>query len=71
MNLSGFDSFYFSLVTVTTLGYGDIHPAAESIWTKVMVSMELLIGVTFIILIIGAIVSIITELYGGRKLGDK
>ncbi|MDD3626563.1 MAG: potassium channel family protein, partial [bacterium] len=36
------NSFYFSIVTFTTLGFGDIHP--ESILVKILASTEALIG---------------------------
>ncbi len=71
VNLSGFDSFYFSIVTITTLGYGDIHPAIETIWPKILITIELLIGLTFIILIIAAVVEKITKFYGSEKLRKK
>ena len=40
---SGFvDAFYLSLVTLTTLGYGDITPTSG--WLKVLVPLEALVG---------------------------
>lgn len=43
-----FDSLYFSVITMTTLGYGEIHP--ESNVAKLFVSIQSLIG----ILLLGA-----------------
>lgn len=46
-----FDSLYFSVVTITTLGYGEIHP---TIWTtKLLVMYQALLGITMIVLVIG------------------
>jgi voltage-gated potassium channel Kch len=40
---SGFvDALYLSLVTLTTLGYGDITPASE--WLRVLVPLEAMVG---------------------------
>ena len=41
-----FDRFYFSVVTGTTLGYGDIYP--DSKLSKLLVMIELLISVTIV-----------------------
>ena len=45
------DSFYFTVVTLTTVGYGDIHPATTS--GRVFTMFYLLIGV-------GVLVSFVT-----------
>ena len=49
MNLT--DSIYFSIVTFTTLGYGDIHPGEGYI--KIACSIEALCGAIGIGLLIG------------------
>lgn len=41
------DFVYFSIVTITTLGYGDIHPV--SLTAKLIVTVEVIIGVFLII----------------------
>ena len=40
------DSMYFSTVTITTLGYGDIVP--ENVPAKVLVSFEAILGIVLI-----------------------
>jgi len=39
------DAFYFSIVTWTTLGYGDMHPTQE---TRLIAAMEGLLGYLYI-----------------------
>ncbi|WP_219079322.1 potassium channel family protein [Vibrio parahaemolyticus] len=49
------DSIYFSIVTITTLGYGDILPVH---WlSKILVIVEVLMGVMFLAVMIGLIIS--------------
>jgi len=40
------DSIYFSLVTATTVGYGDIHPISAS--AKIMVMFEIVIALMYV-----------------------
>lgn len=51
-----FDPIYFSTVTITTLGFGDISPSSDL--CKVLVSSEALIGVLLISVIIGFSISV-------------
>lgn len=44
LTLPRVDAVYFSFVTIATLGYGDIHPAVESLMPKLLVICELLVG---------------------------
>lgn len=44
------DSIYFSMVTITTLGYGDFRPATGM--GRVFVFFEVLIGVVYVLLVI-------------------
>jgi hypothetical protein len=44
MTLPRVDAVYFSFVTIATLGYGDIHPSAESLLPKLLIISELLVG---------------------------
>ena len=47
------DALYFSIVTITTLGFGDIFPSGPA--GKVLVCMEAILGVVFIGLFLNAI----------------
>ena len=42
------DSIYYSAVTITTLGYGDVSPVSP--WGRVMVIYELVCGIALFIL---------------------
>ena len=47
--------FYFSLVTITTLGYGDILPLSNA--ARVLAGLESTIGTLYLAILIGRIVS--------------
>jgi hypothetical protein len=47
---------YFSLVTMTTLGYGDIAPAAPA--ARMLCSLEAVIGQLFVAIFIARLVSL-------------
>ena len=57
LNIKGinvfFDSFYFSVITFTTLGYGDILPLNNI--AKAVVISEVLIGFVMLGLLVGII----------------
>ncbi|NIM98012.1 MAG: hypothetical protein GTO24_08030 [candidate division Zixibacteria bacterium] len=53
------DFLYYSVVTVTTLGYGEMTPA---LWpTQLLVVAHLAIGVTFVVGILGVLLSLLTS----------
>ena len=45
--------FYFSVTTLTTVGYGDLHPSSEL--SRLFTSIYILVGVTFTVGAIGII----------------
>ena len=45
---SYFDFLYFSIVTITTVGYGDITPYTR--WAKILVTLEILLGSALILI---------------------
>ena len=52
---SNFDYMYFSVVTFTTLGYGDLLPKGEA---RKFAALEALIGFIFVPILIGQFISI-------------
>lgn len=49
-----FDFIYFSFITITTVGYGDIIPI--NVVAKVLTILEVLIGISFVSLILGRLI---------------
>jgi len=55
-----FDLLYFSLVTITTVGYGDIQPAH---WVaKTFVVSEILFGLGFVLLLFTMLISVYLDI---------
>jgi hypothetical protein len=50
-----FDALYFSIVTISSLGYGDIRPIG---WARFFVGLEVLIGLGFLGLMVAKISSV-------------
>jgi voltage-gated potassium channel Kch len=60
-----FDLLYFSLVTITTVGYGDIRPG---LWfSKLFVISEILFGVGFALLLITMLISVYIDIQRKKK----
>jgi hypothetical protein len=56
---------YFSLVTITTVGYGDIQPG---LWvSKIFVGSEILFGVGFALLLITMLISVYIDIQRKKK----
>lgn len=68
-----FDSFYMSLMTLTTVGYGEVHPL--SFKGRVFASFLMLVGVTTVFVSIAVIGETLLRLemadYFGRKRRDR
>ena len=56
---------YFSYISLTTLGFGDILPASS--WARSLVSLEAVIGVLYLAILMARLVG----LYGQRWLPDE
>ena len=61
--LSIFDAIYFSFVTISTVGYGDIIPT--SILAKALVISEIIIGLAFLIIVL----NIYTQIWFKKRTG--
>jgi voltage-gated potassium channel len=74
---SVFDAFYMTLITISTVGYAEVHPL--SFWGRVFNSFLIFFGVTIMLLAVGGMTQVIIELeltqYFGkrrtRKMIDK
>ncbi|MCH4024275.1 MAG: pentapeptide repeat-containing protein [Acetobacter sp.] len=58
-HISLVSSFYFSTVTMTTLGYGDIHPRHTDSICEILVIIQVIYGY----ILIGALISIVSALF--------
>jgi voltage-gated potassium channel len=58
-----FDAFYMTLITMTTVGYGEVHPLSHA--GRVFNSFLIMFGVTTIFIAIGAMTQTIIELEFG------
>lgn len=60
-----FDLLYFSLVTITTLGYGDIQP---TLWlSKSLVIFEIVFGLGFVLLLFTMLISLYIDIQRKKK----
>ncbi len=64
-----FDAFYMTLTTMTTVGYGEIHPLSRA--GRVFNSFLIMFGVTTILIAIGAMTQSIIELEFGDAIGRR
>jgi voltage-gated potassium channel len=64
-----FDAFYMTLTTMTTVGYGEIHPLSHG--GRVFNSFLIFFGVTTIFIAIGAMTQTIIEREFGEAIGKR
>jgi len=64
-----FDAFYMTLITVSTVGYGEIHPLSHA--ARIFNSFLIFFGVTTMFFAIGAMTQSIIELELGEYLGKR
>jgi voltage-gated potassium channel len=64
-----FDAFYMTLTTMTTVGYGEIHPLSHG--GRVFNSFLIFFGVTTIFIAIGAMTQTIVEREFGEAIGRR
>jgi hypothetical protein len=54
-------ALYFSIVTMTTLGFGDVHANPASVWGQVILSVQVILGYV----LLGALVTRFAVLFSG------
>ncbi len=60
-------TLYFSIVTMTTLGFGDMYAKAQSIWGHILLSLQVILGYV----LLGALVTRFAVLFtAGGPAGD-
>jgi voltage-gated potassium channel len=64
-----FDAFYMTLITMTTVGYDEIHPLSQA--GRIFNSFLILFGVTTIFIAIGAVTQTVIELEFGDVLNRR
>ena len=64
-SMKGFNGFYFSFITLSTVGYGDITPVASV--AKMLAAMEGMTGVLYVAILIARLVSV----RAADKTGDQ
>jgi hypothetical protein len=55
-SIKGFNGLYFSIITLTTLGYGDITPVAKV--ARMLAAMEAMTGLLYVAVLIARLVAI-------------
>src|SRR5579864_7700608 len=66
---SPFDAFYMTLITITTVGYAEIHPLSHA--GRIFNSFLIFFGVTTLFFAIGAMTQSIIELELGEYFGKR
>ena len=64
-----FDAFYMTLITMTTVGYAEIHPLSEA--ARIFNSFLMLSGVGTIFIAVGAMTQTIIEMEFGDAIGKR
>ena len=64
-----FDAFYMTLTTMTTVGYGEIHPLTRA--GRMFNSFLIIFGVSTIFIAIGAMTQTIIEMELGDAIGKR
>lgn len=66
--MDGFEAFYFSFVTLSTIGYGDITPVSRV--AKMLCVMEAITGMFYVAVLVARLVSIYSS-SANQKSDDK
>lgn len=66
--MDGFEAFYFSFVTLSTIGYGDITPVSRV--AKMLCVMQAITGMFYVAVLVARLVSIYSMPSNNRKHDD-
>lgn len=66
--MSGFNAYYFSFITMTTVGYGDIVPLSDV--TRMLATVEAVTGTLFMAVMIARLVSLYSAHPPGEEAGE-
>ena len=66
--MNGFDALYFSLTTLTTVGFGDILPASGA--ARMLAMMEAASGTMYTAVLIARLVSVYSSAGLPKETGD-
>ncbi|HET9220544.1 MAG TPA: potassium channel family protein, partial [Terriglobia bacterium] len=64
-----FDGFYMTLMTLTTVGYGEVHPLSPS--GRIVASALMMLGVMTVFISIGVLVDVIIKIELADRFGRK
>lgn len=67
--MTSFTSVYFSFITLTTVGYGDITPVSNV--ARMLAAMEAMTGTLFVAILIARLVSMYSKEPPAKELTDK
>ena len=56
---------YFSFVTLTTLGYGDVHPKSEA--ARILAMLEAVLGQLYLVILVARMVGMYTAQENERR----
>ena len=65
---STLDSLYFSVITLTTVGYGDLHPSTAV--SKIFTIVYIFLGIGIIVLFVNKVAERAVERRQGRRSRD-
>ena len=55
---------YSRYLSIPTVGFGDIYPSYNAGFAKFLICLEIAVGLSFIIVVFGSLVSNLTRFYG-------
>ena len=66
--MAGFDAFYFSFITLSTVGYGDITPVSRI--ARWLAAMEAMTGSLYVAVLIARLVALYRSGVGKFHIGN-